>query len=146
MCVSHILLQAMMMRDNPVVPTALSKAILILGVVFIALQASSAEAAVVNPPGFWAGLGDGFLSLIKLLVSLVANVTLFDREARSLSYDIGFFLGVFGFAGLAGAVDSASEAAPVVRIESILKPRGAISPPSQEDRAEKRPQALPLDS
>jgi len=76
---------------------------------FIVLHATSAVAAAPSSLGFWAGLGDGFLSLVKLLANLIVNVQLFDREARNLSYDVGFFLGVLGFAGLAGALDSGLE-------------------------------------
>jgi len=82
----------------------------VLAALFVALQAGYAEAAAAPATsGFWAGLWDGFLSLMKLLGSLFANLTLFDREAQSLSYDLGFCLGVLSFAGLAGALDSAVE-------------------------------------
>jgi len=88
-------------------------AMIVLAGLFAALQADYAEAAATPATsGFWAGLEDGFLSLVKLLASLFANLTLFDREARTWSYDLGFGLGVLGFVALAGAADSALESDP----------------------------------
>jgi len=96
-------------------------AMIVLAALFAALQADYAEAAATPATsGFWAGLGDGFFSLVKLLASLFANLTLFDREARTLSYDLGFGLGVLGFVALAGAADSA--------LESDLHGRGWVDP------------------
>jgi hypothetical protein len=86
---------------------------IVLAALFAALQTDYAEAAAIPATsGFWAGLGDGFFSLMKLVASLFADLTLFDREARTWSYDLGFGLGVLGFVALAGAADYALESDP----------------------------------
>jgi len=100
-------------RDNLDAQRTPLLAMIVLAGLFASLQAGYAEAAATPATsGFWAGLGDGFLSLVKLIASLFANLTLFDREARTWSYDLGFGLGGLGFVALAGAGDSAFESDP----------------------------------
>ncbi|MBA3479465.1 MAG: hypothetical protein H0T52_13865 [Lautropia sp.] len=83
----------------------------------LVLFATSAQAAVlVSEPGFWAGLTDGFLALLKLLISPVASVAIVDPAASGWHYDAGYYVGVLTFAAAAGMAASApdSEQAQVV--------------------------------
>jgi len=75
-------------------------------------EAASIAASMVDSPGFWSGFGDGFLALLKLLVSPIYSVTLVDTSAEGRLYDVGYYLGVLLFATFAGF--SASPAQPVV--------------------------------
>jgi hypothetical protein len=70
-------------------------------------ESVASAAALATAPGFWDGLIDGFLSLPRLLASLVVDVTLVDPGAHLMSYDIGFYAGVLLLAGV-GAAAAAS--------------------------------------
>ena len=77
------------------------------------LSATPAEAAAhAYGPGFWAGASDGFLALLKLLVSLVAPVSIVDPAAMSWHYDAGYYVGVLIFAAAAGLAASAPVSEP----------------------------------
>lgn len=82
----------------------------VLAAIFLAMYAGAAVAAAGHAPGFWDGFGDGFLSLLKLLASPIAAVTILDPEARDWFYDVGYLLGVLGFSGVAGAAATSAEA------------------------------------
>jgi hypothetical protein len=56
--------------------------------------------------GFWMGYVDGFLSLLKLVVSPFVDVTLVSAYFGRWTYSLGYYLGVLSFAGLAGAAAS----------------------------------------
>ncbi len=83
------------------------RALLLLTAFLLAMHAGTAEAALDYGPGFCAGLGDGFLSLLKLLVSPVFEVSILDRSnAQSGFYVFGYYLGVIVFALAAGTAAS----------------------------------------
>jgi hypothetical protein len=74
----------------------------------LALFAGPAFAADVSP-GFWSGFLDGFLSLLKLVVSPLMDVTVVSDSFGPWAYSLGYYLGVLSFAGAAGAVAACGE-------------------------------------
>ena len=76
--------------------------------VALALFAGPAFAAGA-PPGFWSGMLDGFLSLPKLVVSPLVEVTIVSKDFGPWPYAVGYYLGVLSFAGGAGAVAASGE-------------------------------------
>ena len=74
----------------------------------LALFAGPAFAADVDP-GFWTGFLDGLLSLFKLLVSPLMNVTIVAEDFGTWAYAIGYYLGVLTFAAMAGAAASSAD-------------------------------------
>ena len=80
---------------------------LLLLLTFAGPVASVTSATLAPGPGFWEGLLDGFLSLLKLLASPFVNVVVVDAGDHLFSYDVGFYVGVLLFAG-AGAAAAAS--------------------------------------
>ena len=62
--------------------------------------------AAAAAPGFWAGYVDGFLSLLKLVVSPLMDVTLVSADLHHWAYSLGYYLGLLTFAGVAGAIAS----------------------------------------
>lgn len=83
------------------------RALVLLAAILLAMHAAPAEAALNYGPGFWAGLWDGFLSLLKFLISPLFEVNIFDRSnAQSGSYVFGYYLGVIVFALAAGTAAS----------------------------------------
>ena len=79
-----------------------------LSVLTLLVVASGATLAFAAEPapGFWAGYVDGFLSLLKLVVSPVMEVTLVSEAFGQWGYSLGYYLGLLTFAGLAGALAS----------------------------------------
>jgi hypothetical protein len=85
--------------------------------VFLLLWSGAAAAAAMaaamtgalDSPGFWSGFGDGFLALLKLLVSPLYSVALVDTSADTRLYDAGYYLGVLLFAAFAGFAASPAE-------------------------------------
>jgi hypothetical protein len=78
-----------------------------VGATFAALLFFTGPAfAGASPVGFWVGYVDGFLSLLKLVVSPFMDVTLVSAYFGRWTYSLGYYLGVLTFAGLAGAVAS----------------------------------------
>jgi hypothetical protein len=77
-----------------------------------AASTGAAIAGSVGSPGFWSGFSDGFLALLKLLVSPLYSVALVDTTADTRLYDVGYYAGVLIFAALAGF--AASPAEPVI--------------------------------
>ena len=82
---------------------------LALGLLLVCVDAGAAQAGAGYPPGFWSGFGDGLFSLLKFLASPIADVTIFDRDAQSRLYDVGYCLGVLTFTGAAGAAATSTE-------------------------------------
>lgn len=88
---------------------------LVLGALVFLLLTVPAQAAVTGyGPGFWSGFGDGFLALLRLLLSPIVPVTIVDLDATSWTYDAGYYLGVITFTGTAGAAALPSQTEPVV--------------------------------
>ena len=87
----------------------LKHATLALGLLLVCADAGAAQAGAGYPPGFWSGFGDGLFSLLKFLASPIADVTIFDRDAQSRLYDVGYCLGVLTFTGAAGAAATSTE-------------------------------------
>lgn len=81
--------------------------------VLLTTHASAAQAATLHAAGFWAGFGDGFLSLLTFLASAVVTVSIYDIHAQNWLYDAGFGMGAISFAAAAGA--AAFSAEPEVR-------------------------------
>lgn len=78
-----------------------------VGATFVALLFFTGPAFAADPaPGFWAGYIDGFLSLLKLVVSPFLDVTLVAADLGHWEYSLGYYLGLLTFAGLAGAIAS----------------------------------------
>ena len=78
--------------------------------VFVAFALFAAPAFAADaPPGFWSGFLVGFLSLLKLVVSRLIDVTIVSESFGPWAYSIGYYLGVLSFAGAAGAVAASSE-------------------------------------
>lgn len=84
----------------------LPRALLLAG---LALVATPAFAAVDLSPGFWSGFLDGFLSLLKLIVSPLFDVTIVSEHFGPWAYSLGYYLGVLTFAGTAGALAASAE-------------------------------------
>ena len=90
----------------------------------VSSPASAAESAVAVA-GFWSGFIDGFLSLLKLLLSPWLDVTLVADHFGAWGYAIGYYLGVVAFVGAAGAAASSENPeADEVRLEVGSKSRG----------------------
>ncbi len=78
--------------------------------VFAALALFAAPAFAADaPPGFWSGYLDGLLSLLKLVVSPLIDVTIVSESFGPWSYSIGYYLGVLSFAGAGGALAASGE-------------------------------------
>ena len=61
---------------------------------FVALACFAGPALAADAePGFWAGLTDGFLSLLKLLVSPLLDVTIVPEDFGRWAYAIGYYVG-----------------------------------------------------
>jgi len=70
---------------------------------FLMLHSGPTEAAQASDPGFWSGLGDGFLGLVKFLVSPLLDVAVFHPDdATDGLYLLGYYLGAILFAIGAG--------------------------------------------
>lgn len=67
------------------------------------------SAAATSSPGFWSGFTDGLLSLVKFLASPLTELTIFDGDAQSNLYDVGYLLGVMTFTGAAGVAATSTE-------------------------------------
>lgn len=92
--------------------------------IVLVLAAGSAEAAgMAYSPGFWSGFGDGFLALLKLLVSPLYDVTLVDTRADAGLYDAGYYLGVLLFAAFAGLAASPAQPEVPAVTENRAEPR-----------------------
>jgi hypothetical protein len=79
---------------------------------FLALALFSAPVLAAEPgAGFWGGFLDGFLSLLKLVVSPVMDVTIVGDDFGPWGYTLGYYIGVLAFAGAAGAAASSSDPA-----------------------------------
>ena len=76
----------------------------------LALFAGPVLAAEPGVATFWNGFIDGLVSLVKLLLSPLFDVTLVAEDFGTWGYRMGYYLGVLTFAGMAGAAAS-SEAA-----------------------------------
>jgi len=75
----------------------------ILLLMFLALHSGSTEAAQAADPGFWSGLGDGFLGLVTFLISPLLEVAVFHPDnATNGLYLLGYYLGAIIFAFGAG--------------------------------------------
>ena len=72
------------------------------------VESVTSTAALASAPGFWDGLVDGFMSLPRLLASLVVDVSLVEPGAHLLSYDIGFYVGVLLLTGAGAAAASST--------------------------------------
>jgi hypothetical protein len=80
---------------------------------FVALALFAGPALAADAvPGFWTGFLDGFLSLLKLLVSPFIEVTIVAERFGPWAYAIGYYSGVLAFAGVAGLAASSTEAGP----------------------------------
>jgi hypothetical protein len=90
MCVLHI-------WENLV--THLPKALAFLAFALFAGPALAADPSV----GFWTGFADGFLSLLKLLVSPLIDVTVVAKDMGPWNYAAGYYAGILSFAATAGA-------------------------------------------
>jgi hypothetical protein len=80
-----------------------------MGATFTALLffTAPAFAAADERPGFWAGYLDGFLSVLKMIVSPFLDVAIVSAEFGPLAYTLGFYSGLLSFAGVAGALVAA---------------------------------------
>jgi hypothetical protein len=79
-------------------------------IVFVALALFAAPVLAADVgPGFWSGYLDGFLSLLKLVLSPLMDVTIVSENFGPWAYSIGYYLGVLSFAGAAGAVAASGE-------------------------------------
>jgi hypothetical protein len=94
--------------------------------VLIAYPASAGAATLQLGPGFWAGAADGFLALIKLLISPVVPVSIVD-PAANWYYTAGYYLGVLIFAGSAGM--AATVPTEPVQPRSLREERPALRLP-----------------
>ena len=81
-----------------------------LAFLVLSLFADPVFAAGPEVATFWTGFIDGFVSLIKLLLSPLLDVTLVAEDFGAWGYRMGYYFGVLAFAGMAGAAAS-SEAA-----------------------------------
>jgi hypothetical protein len=90
--------------------------IVALLLILLAAPALAAEPALAGP-GFWSGLVDGFLSLFKLLISPLLDVSLVADEFGTWSYSSGYYVGVLMFLGTSGAVASDNWASTDVLLE-----------------------------
>ncbi len=76
-----------------------------VGATFAALLLFTIPAFAAHPdPGFWPGYLDGFLSLPRLIVSPVVDVTIVREHLGPLGYTAGYCLGLLSFAAAAGAL------------------------------------------
>lgn len=80
--------------------------LLALAFVMLASFAAPAMASTAIMATFWTGLVDGFLSLLKLLVSPLFNVVLAAEDFGTWGYRVGYYIGVLMFVGVAGATAS----------------------------------------
>lgn len=77
---------------------------------FLALALFAAPALAADPSaGFWTGFLDGFLSLLKLLVSPLIDVNVVSRDLGPWGYAVGFYAGILSFAAAAGAASFPTE-------------------------------------
>jgi hypothetical protein len=80
---------------------------------FVALALFAGPALAADAaPGFWMGFLDGFLSLLKLLLSPFVDVAIVTDDFGPWVYTIGYYAGVLSFAGSAGAAASSTDAMP----------------------------------
>jgi hypothetical protein len=90
--------------------------------------AGPSEAATGSHPGLWTGFWDGFVSLLRFLISPLLDVSVFDHNgAGSGLYVIGYFTGVLGFALAAASAASAERNASVVVARGNTLPQPAPS-------------------
>ncbi len=55
---------------------------------------------VVELPGFWHGLWQGFISPVSFIISLFPNnIRIYAYPNAGLWYDFGFMIGIGGFSG-----------------------------------------------
>jgi hypothetical protein len=81
---------------------------------FLALALFAGPAlAADSVPGFWTGFLDGFLGLLKLLMSPFIEVTIVSERFGPWAYAAGYYSGVLAFAGTAGLAASSTEAGSV---------------------------------
>jgi hypothetical protein len=77
---------------------------------FLALALFAGPALAADPSvGFWTGFLDGFLSLLKLLVSPLIDVTVVSKDFGPSGYAVGYYTGILSFAGAAGAASFPTE-------------------------------------
>jgi hypothetical protein len=81
---------------------------LLMALAFLLLASFAGPAMAVDTVTgtFWTGLVDGFLSLIKLLVSPLLDVSIIAEDFGTWAYRAGYYLGVLVFIGVAGAAAS----------------------------------------
>jgi hypothetical protein len=61
------------------------------------------EPAADNPPGFFAGIFQGFLILFSLIGSIFSDIRIYSFPNSGGWYDLGYFLGASAFLGGGGA-------------------------------------------
>jgi hypothetical protein len=83
----------------------LAKALAFLALAMFASPALAADPSV----GFWTGFVDGFLSLLKLLVSPLIDVTVVSEDFGPWGYAVGYYAGILSFAAAAGAASFPTE-------------------------------------
>jgi hypothetical protein len=94
----------------------LVRLLVLVALLLIAGAALAAEPAV-SGAGFWRGLIDGFLSLFKLLLSPLLDLTLVADDFGNWGYTGGYYLGVLLFVGAAAAAAADRRESPDVRLE-----------------------------
>lgn len=75
--------------------------------VFVLGCAGDVELGLQVAKGFWAGFADGFLVVLKLVASVFADLSIYDRSNAQSLYHLGFYLGAVAFIGI-GAIASRS--------------------------------------
>jgi hypothetical protein len=70
-------------------------------------NAIAADAACIDPAGFWLGLWHGTISLITFIVSLFNdNVRIYEVCNSGVGYDFGFLIGISSSSGSAISTSS----------------------------------------
>jgi hypothetical protein len=77
-----------------------------VGATFVAPLFAGPAFAAEPAPGFLAGYIDGILSLLKLVVSPLVEVTLVSADLGDWEYSLGYYLGLLTLAGVASAIAS----------------------------------------
>jgi hypothetical protein len=94
----------------------IARLLVFVALILFASAALAAEPAVAGA-GFWRGLIDGFLSLFKLLLSPILDLTLVADDFGNWGYTGGYYLGVLLFVGTAGAAAADRRESPDIRLE-----------------------------